>query len=279
MRITKEKANFEEYSERMHNSFSNKAVIIPYIVGANVVDFGAGTGVLSEMIKEVRPESQIIAVDNDYMMRLKLYQVPEIDFVWGSLEDILTPVDTIVFNSVLHEVESYSELPLEATNNYYSSREDPGEVSYSGDLANLLVQANALIRKGGRIIIRDGFIDSSKQNMSVRVLNGFDVEDYIKRYKWADTLNVFGNRVQGEFNQMKEFLNKLTWGSESLPREIQEQINFLSRGQWVRLIEWAGFSVVEYKTYTQPSYFHYLQQVAELDQIWDTHVLIVAEKE
>ena len=78
---------------------------------------------------------------------------------------------------------------------------------------------------------------------------------------------------------MKEFLNKLTWGSESLPREIQEQINFLSKDQWMRLIEWAGFSVVEYKTYTQPSYFHYLQQVAELDQIWDTHVLIVAEKE
>lgn len=108
--------------------------------------------------------------------------------------------------------------------------------------------------------------------------NDFDVDYYIKNYPFAKSLERVGNRVEGDFNEMKEFLNKLTWGMDSLPREICERINFLTCHQWADLLTESGFNIISINAYMQPSYFYHLQKVAEISNTWETHVLIVAEK-
>lgn len=271
--MNKPHVNFEEYVAKMENSHANKAIIIPYIKGGNIVDFGAGTGKLAEMIKAIKPTYRIVAVEKDPAMRDRLNSAVGVDNVVEWLDEIYEPVDTVIFNSVLHEVESYSYSPLKT---------EIGEdlkLTSSGDLVNVLRESLRVLSKGGRIIIRDGFLDDNHTRFSVRLLNdNFDVDYYIANYRYANSLNYSGNRIEGEFNEMKEFLNKLTWGMDSLPREINERINFLSQFQWYQLLEQVGFNVVEAKTYMQPSYFYHLQKAVELDRVWDTHILIIAEK-
>lgn len=271
--MNKPHVNFEEYVAKMENSHSNKAIIIPYIKGGNVVDFGAGTGKLAEMIKAVKPTYRITAVENDSSMRERLQTAVGVDQVVERLEEITEPINTIIFNSVLHEVESYSVAPL-------ALNKSPKLPRVEGDLFDLLKNAASLLNNKDRIIIRDGFLDDSSKEMSVRVLDtSFDVDYYLDNYMYYHQLQRAGNRVSGPFNDVKEFLNKLTWGMESLPREIYEKINFLTKEEWTRLLSLAGFNIITLKTYTQPSYFYYLQKVAEIDQIWDTHILIVAERQ
>lgn len=271
--MNKPHVNFEEYVAKMENSHANKAIIIPYIKGGNVVDFGAGTGKLAEMIKAIKPTYRIVAVEKDPAMRDRLRGAIGVDEVVEWLDEIYEPVDTIIFNSVLHEVESYSykSLKIELGKN--------SKLVLSGDLVDVLRESLRVLSKGGRIIIRDGFLETNNTCFSVRLLDdSFDVNYYIANYMYTDSLNYSGNRVEGEFNEMKEFLNKLTWGMDSLPREINERINFLTQDQWGELLEQIGFNIVEVKTYMQPSYFYHLQKVVELDRVWDTHILIVAEK-
>ena len=262
--------NFEEYAAKMDNSHTNKALIIPYIKGGSIVDFGAGTGRLAEMIKSVKSTSYITAVETDPAMQDILYNVPGVDRVVSKLEDVDNSVDTVIFNSVLHEVESYAKVP------YVSSLESMRPQS---DLVKTLKAASVLLPSQGRIIIRDGFLSISKKKMSARLLdNDFDVDYYIKNYPFAKSLERVGNRVEGDFNEMKEFLNKLTWGMDSLPREICERINFLTCHQWADLLTESGFNIISINAYMQPSYFYHLQKVAEISNTWETHVLIVAEK-
>ena len=271
--MNKPHINFEEYVAKMENSHANKAIIIPYVKGGNVVDFGAGTGKLAEMIKSIKPTYRIVAVEKDPAMRDRLHNAVGVDGVVEWLDEIYEPVDTIIFNSVLHEVESYSFSPLK------TELDQDSKLVFSGDLVNVLKESLRVLSKGGRIIIRDGFLDANHTRFSARLLNdNFDVDYYIANYLYSDSLSYSGNRIEGEFNEMKEFLNKLTWGMDSLPREINERINFLTRIQWYQLLEQVGFNVIEAKTYMQPSYFYHLQKVAELDRVWDTHILIIAEK-
>lgn len=283
--MEKPRVNFEKYVSIMENSHSNKAVILPYIKGSNIIDFGAGSGKLAEMIKAINPNSTIIAVDNDPEMGKLLRESDSVDVFSSSLFDVSEPVDTIIFNSVLHEVESYATFPTKL-NKHPKTVVGNNEILYSeryieGDLIDLLIDANTLLKAGGRIIIRDGFLDTFNDEISVRIKNDqedFPIDRYIYDYTYQKSLTQVGNRVVGKFNEVKEFLNKLTWGKESLDREILEKVNTFSEKQWREILIEAGFEIIEMKTYMQPSYFAYLQQKVDLDRVWDTHILIVAEK-
>ena len=264
--MVKPHVNFEEYVSKMENSLKEKVVIVPYIVGKTVIDFGAGSGGLGTYLKSLDPTLTVYAIENDNAMIQLLQQNPSIDKVFTCFEDV-PKADTIIFNSVLHEVFSYS---------------DKGKEKSS--VLSVLQEATNNLNSGGRIIIRDGFkANGGTTTVKIKRPTEFDIERYIKQYRFGKpiTFNSTTNEVKGRFNDVKEFLNKLTWGMKSLDREICEQINCIplgSRYGYEHFMKQVGLSPRVVKSYPQTSYFSYLDKVAEIKEIWDTHALIVAEK-
>lgn len=263
--MNKIKVNFEKYVELMEGSLKEKAVIIPHIKGRRILDFGSGSGSLLVYLKSIDESFTTIAIDNDPDMRALISAKGIVDGVYEKLSEVKGGVDTIIFNSVLHEVYSYGD-------------RDPDDPTK--EVKNLLKEACSMLLPGGRIIIRDGFLEMSEgKNAEVRIKEtDFDVDKYIKDYPFGTKIKRAGEIVSGPFNDVKEFLNKLTWGKASYDREIQEKINFLSGREWNSILHEAGFKNIVYRTYMQPSYFFYLQKVAEITGLWDTHILITANK-
>lgn len=266
--MNKVKVNFEKYVELMEGSLKEKAVIIPYIKGRRILDFGSGSGSLLVYLKSIDESFTTIAIDNDPDMRDLITAKGIVDGVYEKLSEVKGGVDTIIFNSVLHEVYSYGD------------RDPSGSDDYMKEVKALLKEAFNMLLPGGRIIIRDGFLEKySYHKMQVRVKKtDFDVDKYIKEYPFGTRIKRTGETVSGPFNDVKEFLNKLTWGKASYDREIQEKINFLASSDWDSILYESGFRNIVCKTYMQPSYFFHLQKVAEITQLWDTHILITADK-
>lgn len=264
--MNKPKVNFENYVNLMEASLREKAIIVPYIRGSRVVDFGAGSGGLLMYIKSLDLNYKTIAVDNDADMR-EIAKTRGVDTVYNSLSEVKGGVDTIIFNSVLHEVYSYGDRNLKGTSGYMKEVKD------------VLVEAESMLLPGGRIIIRDGFLSGNKENMSVRVKEtDFDIDGFIEDYPYGTKISKQGEIISGPFDDVKEFLNKLTWGKKSIEREIQEKINFLTANEWGEMLKECGYKTICITLYTQPSYFFHLQKVAEIKSTWPTHILITAEK-
>lgn len=264
--MNKVKVDFENYVKLMEESLKEKAVIVPHIRGSRIVDFGAGSGSLLMYIKSLDLNYKTIAIDNDEDMR-DLARTRGIDAVYSTLSEVKGGVDTIIFNSVLHEVYSYGD------------RNPRGTTGFMKEVKGVLAEAERMLLPGGRIVIRDGFLSVNKELTSVRVkTTDFDVDGFIKEYPYGTKITRQGEVVTGPFNDVKEFLNKLTWGKRSIEREIQEKINFLTADEWGVILKDSGYKNIRITFYTQPSYFFYLQKVAEIKSVWPTHILITAEK-
>lgn len=265
--MEKPKVNFENYVTLMEDSLKEKAIIAPYIKGNRVVDFGAGSGSLLMYIKSLDLNYKTIAVDNDEDMRELMRSRETADAVYSTLSEIKGGVDTIIFNSVLHEVYSYGDRNLRGTSGYMK------------EVKGVLAEAESMLLPGGRIIIRDGFLSGNQKTTSVRVKDtDFDIDGFIKEYPYGTKITRQGEVITGPFDDVKEFLNKLTWGKRSIEREIQEKINFLTPEEWGSILSEGGYKDIKITLYTQPSYFFYLQKVAEIKSTWPTHILITAEK-
>ncbi len=264
--MNKPHVNFEEYVARMEASIKEKVVLVPYIKGKVIVDFGAGSGGLGVYLKSIDPSLTIYAVEKDPAMIELLSQNPAIDKIFGCLGgDDMPKADTIIFNSVIHEVYSYSEPHLR-----------PAAVQF------LFQVAVKTLKPGGRIIIRDGFKDLSLRDMTaiIKDPDSFDIARYLDEYRFGGklTFNAQTNQIGGRFTDVKEFLNKLTWGMKSFEREIQEQINCFTEQDYRKMLSKAGMEVQTVQPCLQPSYFFYLNKVAEINEVWNTHLLVVAQK-
>lgn len=265
--MEKPKVNFENYVALMENSLKEKAIIAPYIRGNRVVDFGAGSGSFLTYLKTLDPNYTTIGVDNDNDMRLLIKARGTVDAVYSTLSEVEGGIDTIIFNSVLHEVYSYGD------------RAGRRSKEYMKEVKDVLKEAREMLLAKGRIIIRDGFLTGSRNQIAARIKDkSFDVDAYIENYPYGTRISRRGDIVTGPFDDMKEFLNKLSWGNASISREIEEKINFLTPQEWDTLLKECGYTNITIITYTQPSYFFYLQKVAEIEKMWPTHILITAER-
>lgn len=78
--------------------------------------------------------------------------------------------------------------------------------------------------------------------------------------------------LSGSFNTVVEILNKATWGMESLPRESQEILFWLSADKW-RELNLHGWRIIAQAETTSDSYLDYINRIFDLNgERWPTHM-------
>ena len=133
----------------------------------------------------------------------------------------------------------------------------------------------------GYIISRDNYVQSGEvKNTEFKFVGHRASDAAIKFAKKFDVLMPLSLKMAGDWNlifdenaetvtgpdqAVKEFLNKLTWGEESLHREAKEMLFFLSSDDWDQIIP-AGFDVVGTYSYTDEDYLEYLRRYIVLDK-------------
>lgn len=281
-------SNEEQYLETMNNAQnSTKLSILDYVQGDTVVDVGSGGGVLLDLLEKNFPDKQIVgtdisanvieALENKVNKEHHNYQIWQHNFVHNAL---WSPVDTIIFSSIIHEIFSYTE--------------------YDGLKFNLASVKQALnnatwsLNHGGRIVIRDGVKTASNEIVSIRIKDEDTLvlaKNFLRDFKglpelrdengWQ-TLIVNGNQITANINLIREMLYTITWGAMSYAQEVQEQFGYLTLNDYVDLLKSLGLNIVEAREFTECGYPQHLNNKVELlDFTWDdipSNCIIVAEK-
>lgn len=220
----------ERYLTTMNQSIDYKKIILDHITGGRVVDIGPGGGALMDMIEERFPEKQVLGVDIaenvlEALKKKKQLEGRKWDVVYGDalhLDQYMEKesADTIIYCSILHELYSYIE---------YNGRKFNHDT-----LACALKSAFEVLKKGGRIIIRDGIMtEPAEQKRIIQFLSG-DGMEFLERYardfkgrqiQYAVTGH---NEVIMPVNDAMEFLYTYTWGEKSYVHEVNEQFGYFT---------------------------------------------------
>lgn len=221
--------NRETYMRRMEEAFEGKRLFIPLIENDkesfSVLDYGCGTGKLAYEIAVIYENVTVVGYDAAADMIAeanRLHSHERVTFV-ETLDK--TKYDYILFNSVLHEV--WSDFARKVVSDRRFARQYLGNFIAGVSTDNL--------KNKGTMIVRDGFsIGRGWAKCKVR-----DMEDAASFVNELLDLSPFGYNLTfhegyltGDVDSIKEFLNKYTWGRESLPRESQEIIHFWSEKDW-----------------------------------------------
>jgi SAM-dependent methyltransferase len=281
-------SNEEMYLETMNNAqHSTKLTVLDYIRGDSIVDVGSGGGVLLDAIEKQFPDKNIAGTDISQNVIEELqkkinneghaYQVWRHNFVYNTL---WSPVDNIIFSSILHEVFSYTEFD--------------GRKFNLDSIRSALQNAIHSLNIGGRLIIRDGVKTNSCETVSVRIKDEdllVLAKNYLKDFHGLPELQdrdghyyvkIDGNMITGNINLIREMLYTITWGAMSYPQEVQEQFGYFTLDEFVETLESMGMTIVEAKEFTESGYPEHLSEHVELiDFTWDdipSNCIIVATK-
>lgn len=281
--------NEEDYLEAMNNSKeSSKLTILNFVNGDNVLDVGSGGGILLDELEWRYPNKNIIGTDisanvievlqNKIREEDHQYKVFEHNFVHQRL---WTPVDTIIFSSIIHEIYSYTELN--------------GTKFNMDSVRQALDNAKHSLVQGGRIIIRDGIKTDSNRIVSVKFKDAdmfMLAQNFLKDFKglrelrnehgeWRD-VTIDKNVISGNINLIREMLYTITWGPMSYPQEIQEQFGYLTFREYIQMLEELGYTIYAADEFLEPGYPEHLNSKVELlDFDWTnipSNCIIVAEK-
>ncbi len=255
--------NKSEYVARMNSSMKYKQEILSHITGEKVLDFGCGTGMLASLIKERSPLSYVVGYDASEEML-------EVAQTYGRADVKFTKVfptecfDTIILSGVLHEVFSYEN----------------GMVS----VIELLKELKGLLYENGKIIVREGLVTDKKEQMQASFINQLDgfnfYAKYSNQYEWKVPnliLEESGYKVVGCAEAVLEFLNKYTWGWQSLPREIDEKVYFADFFDW-NSIEKSLELTMTIRTVLQKDYYKFLNKKVYNYSKGDTHIIVEFRK-
>lgn len=268
--------NEEQYLATMNDTQeSRKTEILDMVTGSIIVDVGSGGGVLLDEIEKRFPDKTIIGTDISTNVIETLhqkirqeghgYQVLKHNFVEGPLP---FQADTIIFSSILHEIYSYSEYQ--------------GEKFRMESVLLALKHATASLKKGGRILIRDGIYTDAEKVVTIRMktADGLNfLKNYDRDFRGLPLLVSSGRRkpvisgetleVQGDINFIREFLYTYTWGEESYSCEINEQFGYLTLAQYRETLEQMGLVILHGEEYCEPGYEEHLSPLVELtDFAW-----------
>jgi SAM-dependent methyltransferase len=283
-------SNEEAYLETMNNAkTSTKLDILNFVVGDTVVDVGSGGGVLLDALEKRFPNKKIAGTDISQnvieVLQNKInteghgYEIWRHNFVCNTL---WSPVDTILFSSIMHEIFSYTEFE--------------GKKFNIDAVKTALYYAKESLRLGGRIIIRDGVKTDSNKIVSIRI-NDEDMmilaKNYLKDFKgleelrddsgkWRNVVINDNGTIEGPINLIREMLYTITWGPMSYAAEVQEQFGYFTLQEYKDALEYLGMRIVEAKQFTEPGYPKYLNNKVDLINFtWDdipSNCIIVAEK-
>jgi hypothetical protein len=152
----------------------------------------------------------------------------------------------------------------------------------------LLQKLSEYLTDTGSFIVRDGILDTNSIESLDQVeryilKNPDEAELFLKKYTdlspFSHSLRIENDTIVGVWNEVREFLNKYTWGFESLYREAKEIVNFATLETYRKLFSRAGFDIEDEQLITQEEYFAYLDKIVAIkDARWNTKVVFSASK-
>lgn len=279
-----------DYLNTMNNSLKQKAIILDYMVGKNILDVGPGGGALMDLIEKSNPSLNIYGIDLSQNVIDKLNKKKnEENHLWNIVKgDALKlskffkegTIDTIIYSSIIHELYSYIE---------YNGQKFNYET-----IAEALKEAYKILAKKGRIIIRDGIMTSPKEQYrliefknkeDINILNRYchDFQGRIIKYELIND-----NTVKMLVNDAMEFLYTYTWGEQSYPLEVKEQFGYFTIDEYVDFIKknLPDSKIVVSKSFLQDGYednllpkINIYNELGEVVKLPDSTSIIVIEKE
>jgi len=237
----------EVYAKGMEGSMIEKARIIPYIKSRkmheplDILEVGCGNGVVLELLSKTFTQSRIIGLDlNDQLLKMgkkreypsKNVELVKADALFTGFRD--ESLDAIVFCSVLHEIKSYSGLEK---------------------MLECLENAHQILKKEGRIVIRDGVKPRNqvvymqfKNQETKEKFNRF-VNDFTP-YKIEYEI-VGENTIKTDMQSVNEFLSKkdyeLNWNIE-----VKEHFGIFNLKEYKGILEDIGFKIIHSEKYLIP---------------------------
>ncbi len=281
-------ANEANYLAAMNAARSDKERMLDHVRPGTIVEIGPGGGVVLDLLEARYPESQVIGVDLSREVVAALERRARQTgkhwrVVLGAAEAlpalVTTPIDTVVFCSILHEVYSYT----------------PPRFSLAS-VERVIGAAVAALAPGGRIIIRDGVMPPPGRRrirmLAPDVRSTLDL--YVAQFEGRPiaVTELAPDRVELSTADAMEFLYTYTWGPASFPYEVRELYGILPYDEYVAaLIRWCGgpsrARVIDtpLHSYLQPGYRdHLASRIALTDErdrpveLPDSNALIVIEK-
>lgn len=242
-----------------------------------ILDYGCGSGLLTYRLAEAFPSTTVVGYDQSLEMveiARERFSAPNLHFTTREDEVKGKEYDYIVLSSVLHEVFSQNYI-LQDVNIFLDS-------------------LSKYLKQGGYIITRDNYLSKSPgTQLRVQFLN--EREFYQAVIFYDALLNHLPEELTGYYSSLlfdgdmltisgsepkvREFMNKLTWGLESLPREAKEILFFSYNSQFDQLGD-STLKLVARENYCDHDYLGYLEKRVHTlkESEWNTHTWRIFKK-
>jgi SAM-dependent methyltransferase len=254
----------EIYVESMEKSADDKEKIFPYVKEGIIVDMGAGAGPVTERLLARFPGSKIVAADISFGMIKRLEKRfsgnLDVEIIRADARNFEypKPVDTIIHISNIHEIFSA---------NKYNHEEIIKTLS--NDLERL--------KKGGRLIIRDG-VQPEPETLYLKPLTNFACDRFLKfvegfgkvrrvnymigrfqsdvfiqsgRRTFTDS-DIGNSLIEISSQNASEMFSKYFYPEENLPVELSEQFGIWTLREYQKILLSLGFAIVHSETYVLP---------------------------
>ena len=287
----KEKSMQESYITRMNQAISHKRYFVNIIKKLQekqqydnileevfekksndkikILDYGCGSGLLTSIIAEEFSNAEVVGYDQS----LEMIEIARERFFNKNLQFVVNirelqphSYDYIILSSVLHEVYSQS--------------------GYLPTIPAFLASLEFFLKPNGYIISRDNYVSNSTganfikmrfihSGMTQRAIDFINklmplTPSRIKMHLAGLCIDKNTNTIFGGERVVLEFLNKFTWGEESLSRESQECLFCFSPSDWTNIVP-SHFKIVAQYNYTDTSYLGYLAELVQINEFFPTH--------
>lgn len=228
---------YRVYAAGMEASAGDKAKILRHVRPGVIVELGCGSGTVLALLRRAFPKSTLVGVDlSERMVRRCRRRFPGVtirkhDVARRLFDD--GSVDTIVMCSVMHEVFSYKGYDY-------------------GAVRDALRTAAAALRKGGRLVLRDGVKPAREEAVYLTFLNAATRVKFLRFSKEFGSSEVVWREVDGRVQVARrdamEFLTKYLYDINWV-HEVKEHFGVFTLKQWAAELRAAGFRGVHRESY------------------------------
>jgi SAM-dependent methyltransferase len=231
---------YEVYAAGMEASAADKAKLLAFVRSGVIAELGCGTGTVLELLRRRFPQATLVGIDaSEEMVARCRKRFPGIDVRRLDISRRLFDegsMDTIVLCSVLHEVFTYNGYDYGAVRDCLSACADA-------------------LRKGGRLVVRDGLKPARQDSVYLSFLNE------PARLKFLRFAREFGSspigyreegrRVHLARRDAMEFLTKYLYDT-NWAYEVKEHFGVFTLDDWGAELRRAGLRVVHQESYLIP---------------------------